>query len=495
MKETTNFGLALYEPNDLSNLTDGYNESMNIIDENLYKYVTTVSTIVPFDNAPTTGSTKGVTSAGVKTYVDKVQTNLNAITPFDSTPTAGSAKGVTSAGVKTYVDKVQTNLNTITPFDSTPTVGSAKGVTSAGIRNYVNAEVTKIDNELHSDSTTIFGTSAYTDYDSVVTKDSNNLITSGAVYNFASKDSLSFSGKNSITIGDSIMLGTGTTTPTTDGLHAQLAKMLNTTNYNYAKNQAGFNVTNNTYLAQLNSAYAEHPDGIDLIIISGGINDATNETYASGVYNAAVTLFNTAQQYYPNATIICAPMQAYSNCKVNNAIQIWSKANSKRNPTVYKYILQACADCNIKCIKSCHQWLTNQPSLYTDTVHPNSDGAKQQAIKIVSDIFGGTLLPSFNIPYSVNSNISSSDNFNIAIENGIISIAGTLVPNTTIAQFTTLVYFDSGLENNISCSILYNNSGTFTYAGGYVAPEVIGTANNLANSDLMFNTTYIPGCN
>lgn len=35
MKETTNYKLSLYEPNDLASLTDGYNKSMEIIDETL----------------------------------------------------------------------------------------------------------------------------------------------------------------------------------------------------------------------------------------------------------------------------------------------------------------------------------------------------------------------------------------------------------------------------------------------------------------------------
>ena len=94
----------------------------------------------------------------VATFDDRIttnETNLRDILPFDETPTEGSAKGVTSDGIKKAIDTAeqtnataianevtratnaeQTNadaINTILPMDTTPTKDSTKGVTSGGV--------------------------------------------------------------------------------------------------------------------------------------------------------------------------------------------------------------------------------------------------------------------------------------------------------------------------------------------------------------------------
>jgi hypothetical protein len=125
-----------------------------------------VRDILPYDETPTEGSTKGVTSDGIKKAISKAVSTettrattaekanadaiiaettrataaekvnedaINTILPMDTTPTKDSTKGITSSGVYKAVTEVSNSLDTITPLDITPTQDSTKGVTSGGV--------------------------------------------------------------------------------------------------------------------------------------------------------------------------------------------------------------------------------------------------------------------------------------------------------------------------------------------------------------------------
>lgn len=63
-----------------------------------------------WDTAPTSASTKPVTSDGIKTEIDKkLPTYANGSGSWDTTPTASSTKPVTSGGVKTQIDTINGN--------------------------------------------------------------------------------------------------------------------------------------------------------------------------------------------------------------------------------------------------------------------------------------------------------------------------------------------------------------------------------------------------
>ena len=69
MKKTTNYSLSLYEVNDLANLTDGYNASMNKLD----------STVKTVSNQATTNKTNIATEVTrAKAAESTLTTNLNA---------------------------------------------------------------------------------------------------------------------------------------------------------------------------------------------------------------------------------------------------------------------------------------------------------------------------------------------------------------------------------------------------------------------------------
>lgn len=71
---------------------------------------TYTSDATAWDTAPTSASTKPVTSGGIKTSLDnKLATYAGDATAWDTTPTANSTNPVTSGGVKTQIDTINGN--------------------------------------------------------------------------------------------------------------------------------------------------------------------------------------------------------------------------------------------------------------------------------------------------------------------------------------------------------------------------------------------------
>jgi len=93
-----------------------------------------------WDTAPTSASTKPVTSGGIKTEIDKkLPTYANDSTAWDTAPTASSTNPVTSDGIKTELDKkLPTYANGSGSWDTTPTASSTKPVTSGGVKTQID---------------------------------------------------------------------------------------------------------------------------------------------------------------------------------------------------------------------------------------------------------------------------------------------------------------------------------------------------------------------
>ena len=131
----------------------------------------------------------------VNTYATKTElTNglagkQNSLT-FDSAPTSGSSNPVTSGGVYSAINTVNTSISSLQSlvankqdkltFDTTPTSGSSNPITSGGVYTAINNKM---------DKKTI---------DTTVTSGSSNLITSGAVYTAISNISPGYTFKMSI---------------------------------------------------------------------------------------------------------------------------------------------------------------------------------------------------------------------------------------------------------------------------------------------------------
>lgn len=117
-----------------------------------------VRNLLPYDEAPTEGSTKGVTSDGIKKAITKAvadettraegaeKKNASDIAAESTRAKAAESKnesdiaehenmlaGTADSGLKSLIDANTSNINTILPMDTTPKKDSTKGVTSGGV--------------------------------------------------------------------------------------------------------------------------------------------------------------------------------------------------------------------------------------------------------------------------------------------------------------------------------------------------------------------------
>lgn len=266
-------------------------------------------------------------------------------------------------------------------------------------------------------------------------------------------DRAQFADKTLLTIGDSIMYGMGTSDHTTQSVAAQIAAMLDMTVYNYAENNAGFTTNGSgtrkaNYLNQLKAAHAEHPDA-DVIVISGGCNDATVDT---DVYTAAVTAFRYAHDNFPNAKVFTAPFQ-YGACQGDDTI---ANGNSGRNLKVINNISRAALATNTCLINHCWEMMVGQSQLLSDAIHPNAEGAKIQAAKIVMGMLGYDYRPTYYDLPTPGSNINRNELTSYCID-GIVTIQGTCKTTGAVGAFQPLATLPD-----------YANRGTSRVLGGMV---------------------------
>lgn len=272
-----------------------------------------------------------------------------------------------------------------------------------------------------------------------------------------------FAGKKLVTIGDSIMYGTGTSDPATEAVYAKIAAMLDMTVYNYSENNAGFTTDGAgsrkaNYLKQLTAAHAEHPDA-DVIVISGGCNDATVDT---DVYTAAVTAFRYAHENFLNAKVFAAPFQ-YGACQGDDTI---ASGNSGRNIKVINNISRAALITNTCLISHCWEMMVGQSQLLSDAIHPNAEGAKIQAAKIVMGMLGYDYRPTYYDLPTPYSNVNRNELTAYCID-GIVTVQGTCKTTGQVDEFKPLVKLPD-YANRVTSRVLGGMiGGTWQYVGVY----------------------------
>ena len=126
---------------------------------------------------------------------------------FDSTPTANSSNPVTSAGIKTALDGKQ---NTLT-FDSAPKASSTNPVTSGGIKTALDGKANTSHTHTIANVTglqsALDGKQAKLTFDSTPTANSSNPVTSGGAYTELAKK-LNVAGDNGTEAGVSALVNT-----------------------------------------------------------------------------------------------------------------------------------------------------------------------------------------------------------------------------------------------------------------------------------------------
>lgn len=322
--------------------------------------------------------------------------------------------------------------------------------TTYGIGNTVNYGHVKLSDDTGSTSGANDGVAATPNMVNILIQDVESKFNA----KLATKaDIKEFAGKKLVTIGDSIMYGTGTSDPATQSLHAQIAAMLDMTVYDYSENNAGFTTNGSgsrkaNYLKQLNAAHTEHPDA-DVIVISGGCNDATVDT---DVYTAAVTAFRYAHDNFPNAKVFAAPFQ-YGACQGNNTI---ANGNSGRNIKVINNISRAALATNTCLINHCWEMMVGQSQLLYDAIHPNAEGAKIQGAKIVMGMLGYDYRPTYYDLPTPSSNVNRNEFTSYCID-GIVTVQGTCKTTGQVNAFKSIMTLPD-----------YANRGTSRVLGGMI---------------------------
>ena len=324
---TTNFNLEKYQTGDAANLTDQYNASIDIIDENLYKINSNANTAggkatQALETAQ--NNNKNLTALGVTDT--KTATQLK--NKIDTTATTASNASTTANNALTLA---QTNKSAITAIDANLTALHANSVNDA--TNLYNT-VQKI-NGIYS-----------------------NIELKRKTYT------------NIAIIGDSISHGTGASS-----LAMSWATQFKTyigadTVQNMAQDNAGY-VNEPTFLSQLQAV--NNKTKITHIIIAGGANDKLQTTTA--ITNAVKNTLQYALTNFPNAEIHVAPIVLGVNGMFRYHANIPQTLNA-----IEEGIAQTP---NVHEIQYAWEWLNGREDWAStsgtsmDAIHPNDTGQKQ----------------------------------------------------------------------------------------------------------------------
>lgn len=331
---TTNFNLEKYQTGDAANLTDQYNASMDIIDDNLYKINS---------NANTAG---GKAAQALET----AQNNNKNLT----------ALGVTDTKTATQLkNKIDTTATTASNASTTANKASTTANNALTLAQNNNSAITAIDANLTA-------------------LHANNVNDATNLYNTVQKINGIYSNielkrktyTNIAIIGDSISYGTGASSLTMSWANQFKTYIGADTVQNMAQDNAGY-VNKPTFLSQLQAV--NNKTKITHIIIAGGANDKLQTT--TDITNAVKNTLQYALTNFPNAEIHVAPVVLGVNGMFRYHANI---------PQTLNAIEEAIAQTpNVHEIQYAWEWLNGREDWAStsgtsmDAIHPNDNGQKQ----------------------------------------------------------------------------------------------------------------------
>lgn len=331
---TTNFNLEKYQTGDAANLTDQYNASMDIIDDNLYKINS---------NANTAG---GKAAQALET----AQNNNKNLT----------ALGVTDTATATQLkNKIDTTATTASNASTTANKASTTANNALTLAQNNNSAITAIDanlTALHANSVN----NATNLYNTVQKID--------GIYSNIELKRKTYT--NIAIIGDSISHGTGASSLTMSWANQFKTYIGADTVQNMSQDNAGY-VNEPTFLSQLQAV--NNKTKITHIIIAGGANDKLQTTTA--ITTAVKNTLQYALTNFPNAEIHVAPVVLGVNGMFRYHANI---------PQTLNAIEEAIAQTpNVHEIQYAWEWLNGREDWAStsgtsmDSIHPNDNGQKQ----------------------------------------------------------------------------------------------------------------------
>lgn len=325
---TTNFNLEKYQTGDAANLTDQYNASMDIIDDNLYKINT---------NANTAG---GKATQALET----AQNNNKNLAALGVTDTAAAA------AIKNKIDttaetaqKNKANLN-------------ALGINSI-------ADATALKNKISQNSQDISKNSQNISKNSqAISKNSQAISTINATIS-----NYKYNSGYMVTFGDSYADAATPQNTWPYWLHQYIPTL---TLKNYAVSGAGFNVDTRTFITQINTAYTDETldkNQVKLAVLAGGRNDILNYSNAKTKIQECVKRMITI---FPNAQILIVPMLYDDNyVPADTREKLAGLTNGAGVITNHTP--------NAETLKFAYIWLKGEPNyIDSDSIHPNQLGAQ-----------------------------------------------------------------------------------------------------------------------
>lgn len=452
---TPNYKLDLYTDTDKPNLRDQYNGAINKIDEELHNNSVNITTA-----NDTANRAYDVASEAKTTATEASQNATTAISTANSaTETANSASSAASSAV--------TNAN------SAKEIANAASATASSAATVANSANGKVDDALVqiNDATTKLdaATEGFTTNFNKLSGDITTLQDT--------KQNRKFS--KMLYIGDSWGQGwTGSNHPSA-GLAAYLGIALGCETINKSVSASGYipNGDSRNFIGQLNSVTDEEKNGVDLVVVQGGINDGGSSFSYDNIVSAAVSLYNTIIQSYPDAkvAVLNTPLAYGRNFGSSNVSDTTATPQDMKPYTAINEAVRNCSNPRqIQLIQSSYRWAQSfdQSDSY-DGAHINASGYQKFANIAAMCITNDTeYWPSYYMPISMNSAFTTVNCAYAYEVNGVcgIVINAMIADNKTLANTDTICTLDqrfSRARSMFGVGYNTNNVGFYAYDNIY----------------------------
>lgn len=436
---TTNFNLEKYQTGDAANLTDQYNASMDIIDDNLYKINT---------NANTAG---GKATQALET----AQNNNKKLAALGVTDTT------TATTLKNKIDNTNTTANNALNLAQT----NKTTVTA------INADLNTINTDLNAINANL--TALHANSVSNATNLYNTVQKINGIYSNIELKRKTYT--NIAIIGDSISYGTGASTLANSWANQFKSYIGANTVQNMSQNNSGY-VNEPTFLSQLQAV--KNKTEITHIIIAGGANDKLQTT--TNITNAVKNTLQYALTNFPNAEIHVAPIVLGVNGMFRYHASIPQTLNA-----IEEGIAQTP---NVHEIQYAWEWLngredwasTNSTSM--DAIHPNDNGQKQ-----LLRLFAESLFTRNGIHNDWKTSVSGTDNHGQILNSESICNNGIYTFNCQFKVVNNHTAYAGIIATCYGLSTVNNYSVTSNYHTG-----TLYASTNQEHRGIIASTTAIP---
>lgn len=300
--------------------------------------------------------------------------------------------------------------------------------------------------------------------------------------------------------GDSILYGRGCDTPATESPLAVMGQFLSMTTRNYSVNHGAFTRTSESGYRirdQINQAITDGNNNVfnnyevRLVILEGGVNDATDNAATSDVVAAVQSCIDGIRTAWPNAKILVLP--------VLQGIMGFSFYDTNRG-SVYLSICEACRSKAVDYAKWGFAWGIGRMSWAWDQLHPNVAGSAGYAYAALLKLTGSEY--QYNIRrYSFTTGavepVAAGSFFEYTM-NGFCYLGGTLRITSELAGNASILRLDAAFVNQQAGSLpivayKHGAQGGWSLAPLTIKTELTDFANNTSNVLLRTTETLEEG--